>query len=47
MNDKLDEAEVARILDNLVAQGNGEEVSIWCWLHVCSDCGYKNGVYKI
>lgn len=42
MTDKLDESEVGRILDSLCLQGNGEEVSIWCWLHVCCDCSYRN-----
>lgn len=47
MSNKLDEADVTRILDNLVAQGNGEEVSNWCLLHICSNCGYMNGVFKV
>jgi hypothetical protein len=46
MTDKLGEDEVNRILDNLLAQGNGEEISFWVWDHMCSVCQYKNGVKK-
>ena len=36
-----------RILDNLLEQGNGEEISFWVWDHMCSCCDYKNRVDEL
>jgi hypothetical protein len=38
--ERLGEEEVSRILDALCEQGNAEEVSIWCWMHICCDCSH-------
>ena len=38
---KLESDEVNRILDNLLEQGNGEEISFWVWDHMCGHCDYK------
>jgi hypothetical protein len=37
----LDSADVNRILDNILAQGNGEEISFWVWDHMCCGCEYR------
>jgi hypothetical protein len=52
MNDEvksgnLDSEDVNRILDNLLLQGNGEEISFWVWDHMCSICSYRKKFLEI
>jgi hypothetical protein len=42
MRNKLESEEVNRILDNLLEQGNGEEISFWVWDHMCWECKFKS-----
>jgi hypothetical protein len=44
---KMESEEVNRILDNLLHQGNGEEISFWVWDNMCDKCEFKNGGKKI
>jgi hypothetical protein len=47
MKNKADSEDVNRILDALLSQGNGEEISFWVWDHMCGVCEYrKAGVVK-
>lgn len=46
MRSKADSEDVNRILDALLAQGNGEEISFWVWDHMCWECKYKAEVKK-
>jgi hypothetical protein len=41
---RLESEEVNRILDNLLEQGNGEEISFWVWDKMCWQCKYKQKV---
>ena len=41
MKGKPDSEDVNRILDNLLGQGNGEEISLWVWDHMCVRCEYR------
>ena len=43
---KADSEDVCRILDNLLAQGNGEEVHNWMVLNMCFLCEFRNGGKK-
>jgi hypothetical protein len=47
MSMRLDSEDVNRILDNLLAQGNGAEVSFWVWDHMCWQCKYRDGVKRL
>ena len=44
---KADQEDVNRILDNLISQGNGEEVYGWLCLNWCWKCHYKDSIDKL
>jgi hypothetical protein len=37
----MDTEDVNRILDNLNEQGNGADISLWVWDHMCIRCLYR------